>query len=361
MLALHGKRFATPYIVVIFATLAAANRSYAAEDADIARALFNEARHLAAEGQYERACPLFEKSLKLESGLGIQFNLADCWEHTGRSASAYEMYRKVASGAKDLGQSDRERVATQRADALSPKLSRIQVRIDSSVKALRISRAGVALEEHVWSEPTPVDPGVYKVASIAGDKELWSVDVTVPQQGFTVVVAVPPPGGKPVVITEKPAPKRLPRSTTLVAAGTRVPSASYSPTPAPVLETDAKRSNLWPTAGLLLGAGGLAFGTLFAISYQSRNDEAKGVCPSGVDCSDSDIQKHSSLVSDAKTARAGAILSLGVGVASLAAVSAYYIWKPRSREKPPNTAWNLAPTVGSGNGGFWGAAAQGSW
>jgi len=341
---------------VAIAIFAANGSASASEDTDAARALFTEARRLAADGEYGRACPLFEKSLKLESGIGIEYNLADCWEHTGRMASAYEMFRKVASAARNSAQVDRERVATQRADAIASKISRLQVKIDSSVKVLRISHGGIALEERAWSEPTPVDPGTYRVASMSGDKEIWAADVTVPEQGFTVVVAVPRPGAKPVIVTEKPAAK--PHRQFL---GAHKDGDFQSGVPMPSTPEPKNQSSVWPTIGLLAGGAGLAFGTLFAIAYESKNGEARNICPGSAECTNSEIQRHTSVVNDAKVARLGAALSFGIGAASLAAVSAHYIWKPRSREKAPNVAWQLAPTVGAGDGGFWGAAAQRSW
>ena len=343
---------------VTMAILAANGSASASEDTDAARALFTEARRLAADGEYGRACPLFEKSLKLEAGIGTEYNLADCWEHTGRMASAYEMFRKVASASRNNAQADRERVATQRADAIASKLSRLQVKIDSTVKTLRVSHNGVTLEERAWSEPTPVDPGAYRVASVSGDKEIWAADVTVPEQGFTVVVAVPRPGAKPVIVTEKPATK--PQRQFL---GARKDGDSESAVPMlrPSAPEPRSKGSVWPTLGLLAGGAGLAFGTLFAIVYESKNGEARDICPGSAECTDSEIQRHTSVVNDAKAARLGAALSFGIGAASLAAVSAYYIWKPSNREKEPNVAWQLAPSVGAGNGGFWGAAAQGSW
>ena len=100
---------------------------------------------------------------------------------------------------------------------------------------------------------------------------------------------------------------------------------------------------------------------MFALLFESKNGQARDICPSSVGCSDSDIQTHSSLVSDAKAARTGAFIAFGLGAASLSAAAIYYLSKPENREKPPTTAWGLGPMLGGGNGGSWGAAAQGSW
>src|SRR6188768_3726631 len=47
--------------------------------------LFSEGRKLVEAGSYKEACPKFEQSASLNLGIGVQFNLADCWEHIGRT------------------------------------------------------------------------------------------------------------------------------------------------------------------------------------------------------------------------------------------------------------------------------------
>ena len=344
---------------IILLAVASGPLAFANEDTDSAHALFTEARRMASEGQYERACPLFEKSLKLESGIGTQFNLADCWEHVGRNASAYDLFLAAAAASKEKGQTDRERVANHRAEALLPKLSRLQVRSNSTVKSIRVSRDDVILAGHQWREPTPVDPGVYMVVSVSrDDKELWKTQVTVPPQALTVIVAVPP----------------TIESTTIghnaSDAVSRKPSSSSSserqlyetaPPPAAADKTKNESSGVWPAAALLAGGAGVAVGTIFALIFQSKNGQARDICPANEGCSQSDIQTHDSLVSDAKTARAGAYIAFGLGAASITAATIYYVSKPANREKAPASALNLGPVLGGSNGGFWGAAAQGSW
>jgi tetratricopeptide (TPR) repeat protein len=91
-------------------------------DAAAARAMFEEGRKLVKAGKYAEACPKFEESLKLDRGVGTQFNLADCWERLGRTASAWALFLDVAAVTKAAGQADRERAARDRAAALEPKL-----------------------------------------------------------------------------------------------------------------------------------------------------------------------------------------------------------------------------------------------
>src|SRR5262245_59523757 len=72
--------------------------------ADDARTLFLEARELVKSGDFAKACPKFEASLKLKAGVGTKFNLADCWEKIGRTASARELFLRVAEAAREAKQ-----------------------------------------------------------------------------------------------------------------------------------------------------------------------------------------------------------------------------------------------------------------
>ena len=78
-------------------------------DSAAARALFDEGRRLASQGKYDAACPKFEESQKLDPGMGTLFNLADCVEHLGRTATAWVWFREVGDAANRAGQADREK------------------------------------------------------------------------------------------------------------------------------------------------------------------------------------------------------------------------------------------------------------
>src|SRR4028119_2038497 len=79
-----------------------------------AAALFNNARALMERGKYAEACPVFEKVQALQAGIGVTFNLADCHEHIGRTASAWAGFQDAAAAANIEGQKDRAQVARER-------------------------------------------------------------------------------------------------------------------------------------------------------------------------------------------------------------------------------------------------------
>src|SRR5262245_32588034 len=79
----------------------APRRAVAQSDSAGARALFAEGRALMDKDRYEEACPKFEESLRLDPGMGTQFNLAHCWEKLGRTASAWALFLDVAAAARN--------------------------------------------------------------------------------------------------------------------------------------------------------------------------------------------------------------------------------------------------------------------
>src|SRR4051794_32728475 len=76
-----------------------------------ARALFAEGRKLVDAGNYPAACIKFQDSFRLDPGVGTNFNLADCLERIGRTASAWAHFLDVAAATRAAGQVERERVA----------------------------------------------------------------------------------------------------------------------------------------------------------------------------------------------------------------------------------------------------------
>jgi hypothetical protein len=166
-------------------------RPATATDPATATMLFNEARRLVAAGRYPDACPKFEESQRLDPGIGTQFNLADCYEHTDRIASAWALFLDVASSAGGTGQLARENVARKRASALEPKLSKLTIATPTNIAGLEVRRNGEALGGMLWNNPIPIDPGSYTIEASAPGKKKWSTIAKVGPNGAAVTVAIP--------------------------------------------------------------------------------------------------------------------------------------------------------------------------
>src|SRR5687768_1406652 len=85
-------------VIALLATPALADNKSDAE------ALFKKAKKLHADKKYSEACPMFEKSDALDSGIGAKLNVAKCYEDWGMLARAHRWYtdaHKMALDAQD--------------------------------------------------------------------------------------------------------------------------------------------------------------------------------------------------------------------------------------------------------------------
>src|SRR5580692_11189003 len=84
------------FVAIALAVAGAVSGSEArAESIDpaVADALFRKGREAAEKGDWATACPKFAESQRLDPAPGTLLNLADCEEHLGQLASAYEHFK----------------------------------------------------------------------------------------------------------------------------------------------------------------------------------------------------------------------------------------------------------------------------
>jgi len=123
----------------------------------------------------EEACPKFEESQRLDAGLGIQFNLADCYEQLGKLASAHALFTEVAESARPTRQKEREQVARERVAAALPRASKLLIVVPTRQMAgLRVERDGVEVARAQWDVPVPVDPGVHRLRAWGPGLREWA-------------------------------------------------------------------------------------------------------------------------------------------------------------------------------------------
>jgi hypothetical protein len=256
--------FMAPIGLVSTASPASAAPSASAQ----ARSLFRDARRLMEKGRFAEACPKLQESLRIDPGMGTQFNLAHCWEQLGLTASAWGLFLDVAAAAESSGQGKRERAARQRAAALEPKLSRLRIDVVAPAPGMKILRAGEEVGEGAWNTDVPIDPGTYQVEASAPDKHSWAGEVVVEKPGETASIEVPPLQDVAPAVVEAPAPE---------------PEAA----PAPVAVEDQGSSGGGRTVATIalsaVAVGGIATGVVFAIQSKNETDAAKKLCTGGED------------------------------------------------------------------------------
>lgn len=276
-----------------------------------ARALFDEGRRLMSAGQIADGCAKLEESQRLRSGIGTQFNLAECYEKLGRIASAWSLYLRVAGDTKALGQMERERVARARAAALEPRVAQLVLRVPNSVPGLELLLDGSVMPAATWGVPTAIDPGQHRVVARAPGFREWQGSTEVPDRGERLELTIPP------LAPSAPVPATSPRT-----APTLAPGASQATSP------DLTTPYVIGAAGI----GAVLVSGLFGLRFLNKNGEAEDVCRPDPDaCPGTQIEHHSSLLSEARGARTAGFVTLAVGLVGVG-VSAVWLWQSADQE-----------------------------
>jgi hypothetical protein len=163
--------------VAITLLLVGGNRAVLAQSANEAAAetLFREGRDLLEQRDYARACRKLEDSYRLDPASGTLLGLAMCHEGQGRLASAWLEYKQVIARVGPEGRADRQRAATERAQALESRLSSIAVVVplEDRTPDLEVSYDGQPIGAAAWSTAFPVDPGQHVLEAKAPGKRPW--------------------------------------------------------------------------------------------------------------------------------------------------------------------------------------------
>ena len=240
-------------------------------DPAAAQSLFYEARTLMQQNKFAEACPKLEESMRLDAGLGTQFNLADCNEHIGKITSAWAGFLEVAAGSKASNQADREKLARKRAKALEPRLPKLVVEVASAPPGLEVKRDGVAVGAAAWGSPIPVDPGSHRISATAPGKGSWETTVAA-TEGKVAHVAVPR-DLPPAAVAAGPA-ANGPQPDLAAPPAT----AAASDFPSPVIEQNGatQRTIGWIVAGA--GVVGVGLGAGFGLSSIAKRNDSRSHC-----------------------------------------------------------------------------------
>lgn len=157
-----------------------------------AEALFQQALELMDQKKFSEACEQFSASQELDPALGTTLYLADCYEQSGKTASAWALFQEAADVARRAQQSDREQIANQRAASLKGRLSKLELRVPAArrVQGLELRINDAPVPSASWNTPTPVDPGKTRVEARAPGKKPWSVTLDVAVGPASQVVEV---------------------------------------------------------------------------------------------------------------------------------------------------------------------------
>jgi hypothetical protein len=283
-----------------------------AGDAAAAQDLFDRARKLVAQGNHAEACPKFAESQRLDPEPGTEFNLADCYEHVGKTASAWVAFADVADRLRVTSDKARANVALARAAALQPKLARLTINApgDSRVSGLTIKRDGEVVRDAQWGIGVPVDPGTHAVEASAPDMQTWTSSVEVKGEGKTVSVDVPKLAPVP------PTPTSVPASAPVQDTG----ATAESP---PRAETHGSTQRTLSYVAGAAGIGAIGIGTYFGLATLSKNNASRSDC-TGNQCGQQGFDDRKSALSDGNAAT----IAYGVGLAALVGGVVLYLTAP---------------------------------
>ena len=161
---MRSKSFA---IVALLVTSFVASSALAdAPDPAGAEALYRSGKELAKHGDYAAACPKFAESQRHDPAPGTLLNLADCEEHVGQLARAWDHFVEAESS---LPRGDsRIAFAHERAAKLEKRVPRMVVRLVPGAPANTLTtRDAQELGPAALGVPLPVDPGEHVIATHA--------------------------------------------------------------------------------------------------------------------------------------------------------------------------------------------------
>ncbi|WP_438004481.1 hypothetical protein WME89_37705 [Sorangium sp. So ce321] len=316
---------------------AVARAEPSADQAAAAEALFREGRELVAKGKLAEACPKFAASQRLDPGYGTQWNLADCLERLGRSASAWAAFREAADMASRAGQADREAKATRRAADLEPKLERLSIAVSALADGLVVRRNGAVLDAGAWGAALPVDPGQHRVEATAPGKKPFSVEAQTAGPGKVVTVEVPPLEDDPAAAAAAAPPQ---------PGGAAEPGPAAPPAPAGDGGAGTRRTLSFVAGGV--GVAGVVTGSIFGLVASSRWNRAQDEhCRTRTLCDAQGV----ALVDDAGRAAALSNVGFVVGGIGLAAGVALFVTS-LGGDEPAAARIVVTPAVGLAGGGL---------
>jgi len=303
-----------------------------AADSATAEILFNEALALLESNKAAEACRKLEESQRLDPGVGTLLYLADCYQQTSRTASAWATFREAAYMAKARAD-EREAVALEQAQKLEPTLSYLTIEVSAPAGELTLLHDGKVVGQPLWGTAFPVDPGVHQLEASAPGKKPWTASIDITPGPYQERVIVP-------ALEDAPA-------ETLTAP----PVQPVRPAE-PTSDGRTQRTVGW----VLLGAGSAAVvtGGIFALLARGDDSDAEAECrpdrrelcnPAGVD-----------LASSANTKATLAGVSAGLGLAAAGAGITLLLTAPSGEPRSGEFTVRAQPLLGGAEVSF-----SGNW
>ncbi len=300
------------------------------------------------EGRYAVACPKLEESLRLQYGLGTEFNLADCNENVGKLAAAWLGFTSVADAARTQNQPQREAVARDRAKALEPRVSMVTIEVpEPAILGLELVRDGIAIGGGAGT--APIDPGPHQLTASAPGRQTWHGTFTA-APGTRLKLIVPPlaPLAQAPVAAAPIVPARPVVAERAAPAKTTSAESSSTYFPEPVVD----RGRGQRIAGWIVGAAGLAglgVAAGFGVDSIQNAERSKRYCDGNL-CSDQGVSLRERAIRSGDVATVAAVAGATTVLGGLALI----LTAPGSSSPSQDKTGSIraVPSVANSGGGL---------
>lgn len=177
------------------------------QSSPIAEQMFQDGRALFDAKDYAGACAKFRESNTIERAAGPLYYLGRCNEEQGKFASAWSAFLEAASIARTAGKDDAAKRASDKADGLKDKLSKVVVEVADPVEGMTVTVGDTEVGSAAWGSELPVDAGAHEVTAKADGYEPWRGAVTVPPDAGVARLTVPKLVAKPEAPPGVPKPR----------------------------------------------------------------------------------------------------------------------------------------------------------
>jgi hypothetical protein len=317
-------------------------------DRALALDLFEQGRRLLQNGDCAGALAKFEAAATNMRTFGILFNIAECDEKLGRTASAWATWREAAAVASQANNTDDQALATGRQKALEPKLSRLTLIVPSDAEApgLEVQRDDEVIPRAAWGSAIPIDPGAHAIVARAPGRTAKRIVIDVAPDGASPSVTLTaldvspaPPAPIAPALASPPQPAPIPPAPASPAS----PSPSSPATPS-MDSGSVQRTAGWVLAGVgLVGAG---VGIAVALNGQGQHNDAVATDLAGNPSQAEDMESTAN-----KTKTIGYV-TIGSGGAFLVSGLVLVLTAPSSARAPTGASWRPWVSSAAAGGSF---------
>jgi hypothetical protein len=279
-------------------------------------------------GDHEQARAHFSAADAAFPSPNVKLMLGRALLRLGQPVAAHQVLTAAVREAHAEGSGQRYEqaadAASEELQQLAPHLATINVRVEdpSGDATLRVAQREIPRE--AWRDPIVSEPGSIEVAlaGASGRRDVKLLELSA-GAAATLVMRVPEAPPPTAALATAPAPAKLP-----AAPAQAVSNESRGQT---------ARSMGYVAAGVGV-AGIVAFGVLGSLS-NAQFDKLESACPTRMNC-DAALQDHAT---QGRTYQALANVSLGVGIAALAAGVVLWVIGLPDEQRPASSA--SAPRV----------------